>query len=50
MSRIPDFLPTFKEISEQMKINQEIVMKEISDHTNKELERFKNELDKIKNE
>lgn len=40
---IPSYAPTFEEISNQMKINSEIVMKEISDHCDKEIEWFKRE-------
>lgn len=45
---IPSYTPTFEEISKQMKINQEIVMKEISEHVDKELERFRKEMNEIK--
>jgi len=41
-TRMPEYTPTFKEISCQMKINAEIIMKEISDHVDKEIKRLKN--------
>lgn len=45
-SKIPNIEPTFKEISEQMRINADILMKEITEHANKEIERIK--IDRIK--
>lgn len=38
---IPVYTPTFEEISTQMRINADIIMKEISDHVDAELKRFK---------
>lgn len=45
---IPQYIPTFEEISKQMRINQEIVMKEISEHVDKEIERLKKEIECLK--
>ncbi len=45
---IPPYTPTFEEISKQMRINQEIVMKQISDHVDREIERFKKEIECLK--
>ncbi len=42
--KIPENSPTFQEISTQMRINVDILKKEISDHCDKEIERFKNEI------
>jgi len=42
---IPDLPPqTFEEISKQMRINQEIICQEITDHVNIELIRLKKEI------
>ncbi len=41
ITRIPEYSPTFEELSKQMRINADIIMKEISDHVDSELERFK---------
>ncbi len=48
ISNIPQFTPTFEEISKQMRINQKIIMKEITEHVDKEIERFKKELECLK--
>lgn len=40
-SKIPKCTPTFQEISKQMRINQEIIMKEITEHVDKEILRLK---------
>ncbi len=45
---IPNPQPTYKEISEQMRINADILMKEVSEHINSEIERFKLEIWKIR--
>lgn len=47
-SKIPQHIPTFEEISTQIRINQEIVMKEITEHIDKEIERFKKEIECLK--
>ncbi len=44
---LPIYQPSFEELSKHMRINQEIIMKEISNHVDKELKRFQNELSKI---
>jgi hypothetical protein len=41
---IPNPKPSFEEISKQMLINAEILMKKISEHTDKEIERLKNSM------
>jgi hypothetical protein len=46
--KIPELQPSFKEISELMRINADIVMKEITDHIDKELTRFKESCETIK--
>ena len=38
---IPNPQPTFEEIAKQMRINADCLMKEITQHTNKEIERLK---------
>lgn len=43
---IPDYEPTYEEITIQMRINADIIKKEISDHIDKEIERFKRETQK----
>lgn len=45
---IPEYTPSFKEVSKQMRINADIIMKEISDHVDREIERFKQHLCEIK--
>ena len=42
-SKIPNVQPTFKEMAEQMRINADFLMKEITEHANKEIERIKEE-------
>lgn len=40
---IPNYNPSFTELSKLMRINADIIMKEISDHVDKEIERLKKE-------
>ncbi len=40
---LPVYTPTFYEISTQMRINQKIIMEEITEHVNKEIQRLKTE-------
>lgn len=42
--RIPDPIPSFSEMAKQMKINADILKQEITDHTNSEILRFKQEI------
>ncbi len=42
MTCMPQFHPTFEGMAMQMRINQEIVMKEISDHADAEILRVEN--------
>lgn len=42
---IPNFVPSFEDLSKQMRINQKIILQEISEHTNKEIERIKKEIE-----
>ncbi len=42
--------PSFEEISNQMRITQEIIMKEISEHVDKEILRLRTELGKSNDE
>lgn len=48
---IPDDYPTFYEQAHQMRINADIIKKEISNHVDAEIARFKKELEEcsIKN-
>jgi len=39
---IPEYIPTFEEVSKQMRINVDILKQEITDHVDKEIERLKN--------
>lgn len=39
--KIPEYEPSFTELSKQMRINADIVMKEISEHVDKEIKRLK---------
>ena len=41
---IPIHTPTFEEISVQMRINCDILKREISDHVDDEIKRFKKEI------
>lgn len=41
-SKIPEYIPTFTEISNQLRINADCLMKEITEHADKEIERIKN--------
>jgi hypothetical protein len=41
---IPEVKPSFKEISEQLRINADILMKEMSEHADKEIERIRKEV------
>jgi hypothetical protein len=43
-ARIPDFAPAYREVAKQMRINVDILKKEISDHIDKELERLSKEM------
>lgn len=45
--KIPECMPSFYELANQMRINQEIVMKEISAHVDKEIERLKKSIERI---
>jgi len=45
---IPEYIPTFKEISTQMRINIDFLKKEISDHCDSEIQRFKNQIEALK--
>jgi hypothetical protein len=40
-SNVPYYIPSFQEIAKQMRINQKIIMKEISEHVDREIERLK---------
>ena len=44
---IPEYMPTFQEISTQMRINVDFLKKEISDHCDSEIQRFKNEINNL---
>ncbi len=44
ITQIPEYTPTSEEIAKQMRINADIIKKEISDHVDQELKRFKEEL------
>lgn len=39
--KLPEYTPTFEEVSKQMRINQEIIMREITEHVDKEIARLK---------
>jgi hypothetical protein len=39
---IPQYTPTFEEVSKQMRINVDIFKQEITDHVDKEIARLKN--------
>jgi len=45
--KIPEYTPTFEEISILMRINADFLKKEISDHCDLEIKRFKNEIRNI---
>ncbi len=40
--KIPTYEPSFEEISEQMRINADILMQEIKDYADIQIERIKN--------
>ena len=42
---IPQYTPTFEQVSKQMRINVDILKQEISDHVDKEIERLRKEID-----
>lgn len=42
--KLPESLPNFQEISKQMRINADILKLEISDHVDKEIQRFRKEM------
>ena len=42
ITKIPEYVPYFEEISKYMRANVDILKKEISDHVDKEIIRFKN--------
>lgn len=44
ITSIPVYQPDFSEITRQMRINADILMREISDHANKEISRTRIEL------
>lgn len=44
MTSIPDCMPDHQEIAKQMRINADIIKKEITDHVDKEIKRFKQEM------
>ena len=44
---IPDCAPSANEIAKQMRLNADIIMEEITKHVDKELKRFKQEMDII---
>ncbi len=48
--KIPDASPSFEDISKQLRINADIIMKEFTDHIDKEIVRFRNEAEKIYDE
>jgi hypothetical protein len=39
--KIPEYTPSFEEISKQLRINADIIMRGISNHVDKEIERLK---------
>ena len=43
ITEIPQCTPSFEDISKQMRINADIIIKEITEHVNKEIERMKSE-------
>lgn len=44
-SHLPDLNRLyFQDISRQLKINAEIIMRDVTEHTNREIERFKEEI------
>ncbi len=45
--QIPEIPPCPQEIAKQMRINADCIMKQITDHINEELKRFKEEKDKL---
>lgn len=49
-TQIPQYSPTFEEISKQMKVNADIIIKEITCHVDKELKRFHTQLTEILDE
>lgn len=44
---IPDCAPSPNEVAQQMRFNADIIMEEITKHVDKELKRFKQEMDII---
>lgn len=45
--RIPDYIIDYREISKFMKINVDILKKELTEHIDKEIERFKMEIENV---
>ena len=46
--KIPEYSPSFHEIATQMRINVDILKQEITEHINREIERFKSEIAELK--
>lgn len=46
----PDMILKPEDVTKQLKINADVIMKEINDHIDSELRRFSRELHNIKNE
>ena len=47
---IPVVRPTYEQIAKQMRINVDILMKEISEHVDKEIERLSRKIKEIEHE
>ncbi len=45
LTKLPVYVPTFEEIASQMRLNADIIKKEITDHVNAEISRFKREVE-----
>ena len=48
--KIPELVPSFEEVSAQLRINADCLKQEISEHVNNEIKRLREEIEKIKNE
>ncbi len=48
VENLPDYLPTPQEIAKQMRINVDILKFEITEHIDREIERFRKEVEKFK--
>ena len=47
INKIPDYQPTFEEISKQLRINCDCIKKEVADHVDLKIKRFQDEIKSI---